>query len=444
MGRKLQTIYEYFSDYTEQEIDDLIFDLPAENKLIIRSRFGNDLHNPIVQKDWNREKAEKYYGSVLPKIKKKLLNKTSDSISVEQNLETIGATIEEEKIDYSAQLLQLLKTSKTNKEICDTLKISTNQLYNELLKLKNMGMRYTRSYYSDGSIKYKNISTMQALKSYMNVGQGKTIITDINENNMKFLLISDLHFGNELERIDLIDRAYNYCAKNGINIILCGGDLIDGAFTKGKQKISDLYQQIEYFIKNYPQDKNILTFSVAGDHDISAFNMASLDIVEMCNNFRHDIIIGGYNNTEINLKNDKIHLYHHIEAGSIRQTSAPIILHGHSHQYSTEIKNDSLNITLPTLSNIVQPMPSALELDVYFSNGYIANSIVKHLYFGTEDIVLSEAAFDILGKRKVTFGEIKNVESYKQTASNGKVLKKTNHKLSQIEKFNKRLEYKKI
>lgn len=205
-----------------------------------------------------------------------------------------------------------------------------------------MGMRYTRSYYSDGSIKYKKISTMQALKSYMNVSQSKTIITDINENNMKFLLISDLHFGNELERIDLIDRAYNYCVKNGINIILCGGDLIDGAFTKGKQKISDLYQQIEYFIKNYPQDKNILTFSVAGDHDISAFNTTSLDIVEMCNNFRHDIIIGGYNNAEINLKNDKIHLYHHIENGSLLQTSAPIILHGHSHQYLTEIKNDSL------------------------------------------------------------------------------------------------------
>ena len=93
MGRKLQTIYEYFSDYTEQEIDDLIFDLPAEDKLIIRSRFGNDLHNPIVQKDWNREKSGKYYGSVLPKMKKKLLNKTSDSISVEQNLEIIEATI---------------------------------------------------------------------------------------------------------------------------------------------------------------------------------------------------------------------------------------------------------------------------------------------------------------------------------------------------------------
>ena len=74
---------------------------------------------------------------------------------------------------------------------------------------------------------------------------------------MKFLLISDLHFGNELENLKLIDRAYNYCIKNGINIILCGGDFIDGSFSKGSQKITDLYDQIEYFIKNYPQDKNI-------------------------------------------------------------------------------------------------------------------------------------------------------------------------------------------
>lgn len=114
-SRKLQTIYEYFSDYTEQELDDLIFELPTEDKLIIRSRFGNDLHNPIVQKDWNREKSGKYYGSVLPKMKKKLLNKASDSISVEQNLEFSEAALEE-KVDHSAQLLQLRKHLKLIKK----------------------------------------------------------------------------------------------------------------------------------------------------------------------------------------------------------------------------------------------------------------------------------------------------------------------------------------
>ena len=448
MGRKLQTVYEYFSDYTEKQIDDMIYGLSIDEKLIIRSRFGNDLHNPSPQKNWSKENSEKYYGTIVPKMKR-LLTKDSKNIDsvdlpkqVEQDNRLVQQKSEIEVVDYSAQLLQLLKVGKNNREICESLNISSSQLYDELLKLKNRGIRHSRKYYSDGSIKYSNVSTMQDLKNYMDAKQDRTIITDTNENSMKFLLISDLHFGNELERIDLIDRAYNYCIKNGINIILCGGDLIDGTFTRGTQKISDLYEQIEYFIKNYPQDKSILTFSVAGDHDISAFNTASLDIIEMCNNFRHDIVIGGYNNTGINLKNDKIHLYHHIEAGGMRQTTAPIILHGHSHKYSTEIKNNSLNITIPTLSNINQPMPTALELDVYFSKGYIANSVIKHLYFGEQDVVLGESIFDLLSGRTVSYDEIRNVETYRQgleqNTDSEKVLRKTNRPLSQIEKFNKR------
>ena len=42
MPKKLKTIYEYFSDYSEQEIEDLIHSLPVEDKLIIRDRYGND------------------------------------------------------------------------------------------------------------------------------------------------------------------------------------------------------------------------------------------------------------------------------------------------------------------------------------------------------------------------------------------------------------------
>lgn len=244
---------------------------------------------------------------------------------------------------------------------------------------------------------------------------------------MKFLLISDLHFGNELENLKLIDRAYNYCIKNGINIILCGGDFIDGSFSKGSQKITDLYDQIEYFIKNYPQDKNILTFGVAGDHDFSALKRASLDFIEICNNHRHDIIIGGYNNAYIDIKNDKIHLFHYILGGEMCSTEAPIILCGHKHKYLTKMKGNSLQIALPTLSNVNQQMPSALELDVSFSKGYISSAVIKHLYFGTQDFVLSESSFDLLKGRNINNDEIKNVESYKQNLATEKVLKKTNN-----------------
>ena len=40
MGRKLQTIYEYFSDYTEKKIEDVIYGLSIDEKLIIMSDLG--------------------------------------------------------------------------------------------------------------------------------------------------------------------------------------------------------------------------------------------------------------------------------------------------------------------------------------------------------------------------------------------------------------------
>ena len=144
MGRKLQTIYEYFSDYTEQQIDDMIYGLSIDEKLIIRSRFGNDLHNPSPQKNWSKENSEKYYGTIVPK-------------QVEQDNRLVQQKSEIEVVDYSAQLLQLLKVGKNNREICESLNISSSQLYDELLKLKNRGIRHSRKYYSDGSIKYSNV-----------------------------------------------------------------------------------------------------------------------------------------------------------------------------------------------------------------------------------------------------------------------------------------------
>ena len=408
MGRNLQTIFEYFSDYTEEQVNNVIYGLSVDEILVIKSRYGNDLHNPSSQSDWGKENSNKYYGSIIPKMKRRLAKLLEQEKDVD---------------DYQAHLLQLVREGKSNREICEILNMSSNQLYDELLKLKTKGVKYSRKYYSDGSIKYNKIKKLKKLNENVN----KTIITDNQENNMKFLLISDLHFGNEFENLGLIDRAYNYCIKNGINIILCGGDFIDGSFSKSPQKITDLYDQIEYFIKNYPQDKNILTFGVAGDHDFSTLKRASLDIIEICNNRRHDIIIGGYNNAEINIKNDKIHLFHNILGGRMHSAQAPIILCGHLHKYMTQQKNNSLYITLPTLSNINQQMPSALELDVSFSKGYISSAVIKHLYFGTQDFVLSESEFNLLNERNSNNNEIKNVEGYRQNLDAEKILKKTNN-----------------
>lgn len=83
MGRKLQTIYEYLSDYTEKEIDDAIFNLSMDDKLIIRERYGEDLHNPLPRQGWNNDLSAKFYGSIIPRLRSVLLQNRKNNTKEE-------------------------------------------------------------------------------------------------------------------------------------------------------------------------------------------------------------------------------------------------------------------------------------------------------------------------------------------------------------------------
>ena len=146
MGRKLQTIYEYFCDYSEKEIDEMIYSLSLEEKLVIRDRYGNDLHNPSTQKSWTQEKSKQFYGILVPKMKrllqvsKKTVMKTdtekSEIVSESKKEENNNIQILQPTILLS-QLLQLIKEGKSNREICLNLNLTPQQLYMILLNLKN-------------------------------------------------------------------------------------------------------------------------------------------------------------------------------------------------------------------------------------------------------------------------------------------------------------------
>ena len=62
-------------------------------------------------------------------------------------------------------------------------------------------------------------------------------------------------------------------------------------------------------------------------------------------------------------------------------------------------------------------MPSALELNLSFKKGYLSKTIIKQIYFGTQDIILNESIFDLLSNRTVNFEPIRNIEPYKEQDS---------------------------
>ena len=252
------------------------------------------------------------------------------------------------------------------------------------------------------------------------------IITSPYENKIKALAISDIHFGSQLERLDLLDRAYNYCAKNGIHIIFIAGDLIDGNFGRSEKRISDVEKQISHLKKHYPFDKNILNFAVGGDHDVSALYGNGQDLIEVLKNYRHDIVCISYNNAFVNIKNDTILLHHHINTGKMfdANSNCPVMLIGHNHKYNIlpQYNGNTLSIMVPSLSDINDSLPTAIELEFNFKNGVTTDLVATQIYFGDKDYILSRFnySYNRIGN---TSGPFYNVENY---SFNSEIELKTN------------------
>ncbi|MDD6878691.1 MAG: sigma-70 family RNA polymerase sigma factor, partial [bacterium] len=65
---KLQTIYEYFSSYTKEQVDAMLEKLTEEERMLITLRYGEDLNNPTPIK-LSKEQTNKFYGVLIPKMK---------------------------------------------------------------------------------------------------------------------------------------------------------------------------------------------------------------------------------------------------------------------------------------------------------------------------------------------------------------------------------------
>lgn len=68
---KLKTIYQYFYDYTKEQVDAMLLKLTEEEQALITLRYGEDLSNPVSKK-LTKEQTGKFYGCLIPKMKRLL------------------------------------------------------------------------------------------------------------------------------------------------------------------------------------------------------------------------------------------------------------------------------------------------------------------------------------------------------------------------------------
>lgn len=402
IGDDNMRIYGFYNEYSGHEIDAALRELTASEYRTLENIFEDKGINIVRY----QEDRKCFSNSIVLKFSNILERNRKNGITSFNQL--------------TLNIIDLINIGKTNTEICEKLNIDYKTLYFELKKVKNYKRNYDREYYYDGKIIGKgNKKTGFSMGNTLNIG---------NINTLKFLVISDLHYGNSLENVEAVNRAFNYAKGRGINIILACGDFIDGAFSKGKQIVERYFKQFEHFAIDYPYDKDIITFGVGGNHDYSVKFTDDFDFIKFCNMYRDDVIIEDYCNSVLKLGNDSIQMYHEIKGFHKMLSSSSIILIGHTHKFAVNYisSKNYLNIFVPSLSNLVQTVPEALELDLNLDNGMIVNANVKEICFGNRDIILSEKDYSFVNNNR---GE------QIKTSSKIKELEKRN---SQIDKFNRR------
>lgn len=278
-----------------------------------------------------------------------------------------------------SNLLELIKSDTSIKDIKSILNISDKELLNKLKILKKSGIIIDKKIQvsCSNSLEFKDNSN--------------SIRVHMDKNQLRVFIISDIHMFNKDESKEAIYKIYDYCLSNNINIILICGDLID-SIDNNKTNIE---KQGEEFIKNYPYDENITNISLMGNHEYLYYLKTGIDFNEMLNNERLDFKSIGYKNGHIFLKNDFISLSHPINNCCLaidNKIEPRIIFKGHSHfcEY-----NDSC-IHVPSLSYVSTHnknyLPAPMGLDVTFDfkeDGTIKYMTIDQLIIGDEIFILN-------------------------------------------------------
>lgn len=74
MKKNIQSIYDYLREFPKEKIDEVIESLNEEDKELLRKRYGDDLNNPNPTEDLTKKETDAFYGSLVPRMRRRLSN----------------------------------------------------------------------------------------------------------------------------------------------------------------------------------------------------------------------------------------------------------------------------------------------------------------------------------------------------------------------------------
>jgi biotin operon repressor len=121
-------------------------------------------------------------------------------------------------------------------------------------------------------------------------------VSDLFKNQLKFLMVSDSHFGSKYQQPTLLHTAYHIAAEEGCAFGMHGGDLSDGHPSMHKGMIYEQWYNantddlVDYITDVYPQAPFKTYILDAGTHDTIFVKMFGYNLVRNVCQRRHDLV----------------------------------------------------------------------------------------------------------------------------------------------------------
>lgn len=262
----------------------------------------------------------------------------------------------EEILDRLAQYLS--KKKKISVELIKKeFNIQEYEVYGLIAMLKQKGYLYD---IIDGEV-IKIVPTKE--NDVYNVPIG------VKNGEIKFLALSDIHYGSKWDNPQLVDYAYELAEKDNCQFITNSGDIFEGDF-HGKRP-DHIYQvkklgieQLDYVVEKYPKS-NLCTYFITGNHCATFTKTCGAEIGKMLADRRPDLTYLGQDLGDIQINKTKIRLRHGNGGGAYAKgyklqkycetlptnDMPDIILQGHFH-YSAYFKNRDIHcFNVPSLQS---------------------------------------------------------------------------------------------
>lgn len=287
--------------------------------------------------------------------------------------------------EINKRLLQLILEGASTNEILKTLNITPKQLKIRLESLKKDGYGFEYQVTDSGLVTYSPLNGM-----YHDATNSLQMNLTKQEKEFTFLTFSDLHIGHKLDNINNLYLLYEYAKKEGINIIINCGDIIEGCCNNESEKT--IRKQLEKLISNHPFDEEILNIVLFGNHDYTPLEQYNINISNVITAERSDFISLGFETGLINILNGQIIISHPVKRSTCspnhrfpnQWSTGKLILKGHGHHNSIKTVPESCTLKVPTASNVIYSqnpsLPGAMKITVHFNEeGYLKIIHVENL-----------------------------------------------------------------